>query len=103
MLYNEDIYYGIGDDDFSTLTGLGDPYPNPARSSVNIEFNLLKSGQVQVFIFNQGGQVAGKYSAHHQNGENHIRLNTERLTSGIYKMMVLFGNEKHVKSFVKIN
>jgi hypothetical protein len=103
MLYDEDIYYGIEGEDLSSLTSLNDPYPNPARTSVNLEFNLLESGQVQVFILNQGGQVVDKYSSYHQSGENHLRMNTSGLSSGMYKMMVLFGNEKQVKTFIKVN
>jgi PKD repeat protein len=103
VLYDEDIYYGIEGEDLSSLSSLSDPYPNPARTSVKVEFNLLESGQVQVFILNQGGQIVDKYSANHQSGENHLRMNTSNLSSGMYKMMILFGNEKHVKTFIKVN
>jgi hypothetical protein len=84
------------------LTGLGDPYPNPARAEINIEFNLMQSGQVQVFVINQGGQIVDKYSTHHPAGENKVQITTSGLASGMYKMMLLFGSEKHVKSFVKV-
>lgn len=103
VIYNEDIAHGIGNDVVTRLTGLGDPYPNPARSDINIEFNLIESGQVQVFVLNQGGQIVDKYSSHHYSGENKVQVNTSGLASGMYKMMILFGNEKHVKSFIKIN
>jgi hypothetical protein len=103
IIYDEDIAHGIGDDMVTRLTGLGDPYPNPARSDINIEFELLQSGQVQVFVFNQSGQIVDKYSSHHHAGENKVKINTSKLSSGLYKMMILFGNEKHVKSFVKVN
>lgn len=103
IIYDEDIAHGIGDDVVTRLTGLGDPYPNPARSDVNIAFELLQSGQVQVFVINQCGQIVHKYSSHHHAGENKVQINTSGLSSGMYKMMILFGNEKHVKSFVKIN
>jgi len=103
FIYDEDIYHGIGDEIETKLTGLGDPYPNPARSYVNFKFNLLESGTVSVFILNQSGQVVDKVSAHHQTGENMVQLNTASLSSGMYKVMVLFGNEKHIKSFIKVN
>ena len=102
IVYEEDIAHGIGDEIETRLTGLGDPYPNPARSHVNIEFMLKESGQVQVFVFNQSGQIVDKYSAYHYSGDNKVHINTSGLTSGMYKMMLLFGNEKHVKSFVRI-
>jgi PKD repeat protein len=102
IVYEEDIAHGIGDEIETRLTGLGDPYPNPARSYVNIEFMLKESGQVQVFVFNQSGQIVDKYSAYHHSGDNKVHINTSGLTSGMYKMMLLFGNEKHVKSFVRV-
>lgn len=103
LIYNEDIYYGIGNDIVTKLTGLGDPYPNPAQSYVNFKFNLLENGFVQVFILNQNGQVVEKYNKHHQTGENMVQLSTSHLSSGIYSLMVLFENEKHIKSFIKVN
>ena len=103
IVYDEDIYYGISNDINAKLTGLGDPYPNPARLYVNIRFNLLETGSVQVFILNQSGQVVDKYNSHHQTGENLLQMNTSNLSAGMYKVMVLFGNEKHIKSFIKIN
>ena len=103
IVYNEDISFGIGNEVEEKLTGLGDPYPNPARTDVNIEFDLLESGQVHVFIINQGGQVVEKYSAHHHSGNNKVQFNTADLSAGMYRMMILYGNEKHVKSFIKVN
>ncbi len=103
IVYDEDIYYGIGDELNNKLTGLGDPYPNPARNYVNFKFNLLEAGNVQIFILNQGGQVVDKSNSHYNTGESFVQLNTANLSSGMYKVMVLFGNEKHIKSFIKIN
>jgi len=103
LVYNEDIAHGIGNEIVTRLTGLGDPYPNPATSYVNFEFSLLESGQIQVFVLNHGGQVVDKYSRHHLSGDNKVQMNTSGLASGMYKLMVLFGNEKHIKSFIKVN
>ncbi len=103
IVYDEDIAHGIGNEVVTMLTGLGDPYPNPASTYVNFEFNLLESGQIQVFVLNQGGQVVDKYNGHHHSGDNKVQMNTSNLASGMYKLMVLFGNEKHIKSFIKIN
>lgn len=103
IIYNEDIHYGIDDGFANSLTGLGDPYPNPARSNVKLDFCLLQPGMVQVFILNPNGQVAGKQQAFYHKGEHEIQLNTSALSAGMYKLMVLFDNEKHIKSFIKVN
>ncbi len=103
VVYSEDIHYGIGDGPGIMFQGIGDPYPNPARDHVNLTFNLHESGQIQVFILDQAGQVAGKYSNPYLAGENLLQMNTSGLAAGIYRVMVLFGNEKQVKSFIKVN
>ena len=103
LVYEEEIPFGIGEGTGTKLAGLGDLYPNPARSHVNFELQLQKSGNVQVFILNQGGQVVAKHSDQYNIGNHSIQLNTTALSSGMYRVMVLFGNEKHVKPFVKVN
>lgn len=103
VVYDEDIHYGIGDGPETLISGMGELYPNPARDHVNLAFNLKQEGNVQVFIIDQAGQVTANHSRHYPGGENLIRMNTSHLAAGIYRVMVLIGNEKHIKSFIKIN
>lgn len=103
VVYENAIPYGIGNDIDTKLVELGDLYPNPAVSFTNLEFNLKESSQFQVFILNQGGQVVEKYSNHYDSGKHLLQLSTAHLSAGIYRVMVLIGNEKHIKSFIKVN
>ena len=103
VVYDDEIPYGIGNDIGTRIAGLGDLYPNPARAYTNLEFNLLESGYVQIFILNQAGQVADKYSKNCTTGNHILQLNTSGLSAGMYRVMVLFGNEKHIKPFIKVN
>lgn len=103
VVYDEEIAYGIGDDIGTKIAGLGELYPNPARTYTNLEFNLLESGYVQIFILNQAGQVANKYSINCTTGNHILQINTAGLSAGMYRVMVLFGNEKHIKPFIKVN
>jgi PKD repeat protein len=103
VVYYDEIAYGIGNDIGTRIAGLGDLYPNPAREYTKLEFNLLESGHVQIFILNQAGQVADKYSINCTTGNHILQLNTSGLSAGMYRVMVLFGNEKHIRPFIKVN
>jgi PKD repeat protein len=102
VVFEEDIPHGIGDLG-NTIAGLGDLYPNPATAYVNLEINLSETSQVQLFILNQNGQILDKQMDQYIAGDNLVQLNTTQLPSGIYRVMVLIGNEKHIKSFIKVN
>jgi PKD repeat protein len=103
VVYEDEIPFGIGDDDIPAVAGLGRLYPNPAQDHINLEFSLQEAGQAQIFILNQAGQIADKYSKTYANGNHNLQINTSAFSAGMYKVMFLFGNEKHIKSFVKIN
>lgn len=103
VVYDDEIPHGIGNDIGIRIAGLGDLYPNPARAYTNLELNLLESGYVQIFILNQAGQLAGKYSKNCTTGNHILQINTSDLSAGMYRVMVLFGNEKHIKPFIKVN
>jgi hypothetical protein len=103
IVYEEDMAFGIGNDINNKIAGLGDLYPNPAHSYTNLEFNLSEGSQVQFFILNQGGQVVEKQMDQYNAGDHLVQLNTASLPSGMYRVMVLIGNEKHIKPFIKVN
>ncbi len=103
IVYEEDMSFGIGNDIDNIIAGLGDLYPNPAHSYTNLEFNLTEGSQVQFFILNQGGQVVDKQMDQYNAGDHLVQLNTAHLPSGMYRVMVLIGNEKHIKPFIKVN
>ena len=103
IIYEEEVPHGIGNDSGSTVLKPGNIYPNPAGPHVSIPFRLREKVQVQIFILNQAGQVTDSYTMCHEAGDHTVRMNTGHLPAGMYRMMVLIGNEKHIKPFIKIN
>lgn len=103
VVYEEEIPHGIGSEIETNLNQLGDPYPNPVRDHTTIEFNLKQSSHVQIFVLNQAGQVAYNHANNFNTGNQAVQLNTAALPAGMYRIMILLGNEKHIKPFIKIN
>ena len=103
VVYEDDMAFGIGNNIDNKIAGLGDLYPNPAHSYINLEFNLSEGSQVLFFILNQGGQVVDKQMDQYNAGDHLVQLNTSHLPSGMYRVMMLVGNEKHIKPFIKVN
>jgi hypothetical protein len=103
IVYEEEITHGLGEMPETKLSKLGNPYPNPARDHTTIEFELLESNNVQIFILNQSGQVVDRNMQHFNSGRQVVQLNTANLPAGMYNIMVLLDNEKHIKPFIKVN
>lgn len=103
LVYQEEMPFSINDNIQTSLSGLSDPYPNPAKDHTQFEFSLKQNAIVHVFILNNNGQVVQKQSGSYMSGNHNIKLNIPGLSEGIYRIMVLVGNEKHVKPFIKIN
>jgi len=102
IVYDEEMTFGISDPG-KHIAGLGELYPNPARSYTNLEMILDEQAQVQFFILNHAGQIVEKQSGSYNKGDHVVQMNTAALTPGMYRVMVLTGNEKHIKSFIKVN
>lgn len=100
LVYDEEIPFGIGDD-ITKLAGLGNLYPNPARDHVILPFELKENRQLQFFVINQCGQVIEKSTGFYHAGDHQVQINTAALLPGMYRIMVLAENEKHIRAFVK--
>jgi hypothetical protein len=102
IVYDEEMSFGISDPG-DHVAGLGEIYPNPARTFVNLEISLDEQAQVQYFILNHMGQVLEKQTGQYNKGDHVVQLNTADLAPGMYRLMVLTANEKHIKSFIKVD
>lgn len=79
---------GVNDPDAGTLPGeyaLNQNYPNPFNPATMIGFDLPKSGQARLEVFNLLGQSVavladGRYSA----GSHQVAFSADNLPSGIY-------------------
>jgi len=74
-------------------------FPNPARSTLNIEFdNALKEGIIVIFSAD-GIQVRSLTIAA---GQNHISLDVNNLAQGRYILYVSIGDKIHTLNFTKL-
>jgi len=101
VIYEDEIPYGIIDPG-NIITGIGELYPNPVRSQTKLELNIREASHLQFFILTQAGQVVQKQADQYNAGDHTIQFNTSDLPSGMYRVMVLIGNEKHIRSFIKV-
>jgi len=77
----------------STVTSLN-VFPNPSASAAEIQFNLVKSSDVAIELFNLEGQMlqnvfSGKLSA----GENKVKLNLSTYPAGMYLIKFSEGDK----------
>ncbi len=76
-------------------------FPNPASNEAAIKFNLAKSTDVSVEIFNLvGKKVATISSGKLSQGENKIQLNTASYASGIYLAKLSDGTKSKFMNLV---
>lgn len=78
-------------------------YPNPFMNSFQVQFNLFKSNKVTLRMYNMAGALAyeknlGNLSAGLQIQE----INTELLEKGMYRLVVISGDEQIEQGVVKM-
>jgi hypothetical protein len=72
---------------------LGQNYPNPFNPSTLIDFELLQDGEVEVKIFNLGGQeIAKLHEGFLSKGIHQFKFDGSELPSGIYLFRVSTAN-----------
>jgi hypothetical protein len=102
LVYEEEPFY-IADQIENSFTAFHNPYPNPASTSTTIEFSLRDDATLYFFILDNSGQVVYKEMKFYNAGDHSLQFKLGDLASGIYRIMALSGNEKEVRSFVKVN
>lgn len=59
-------------------------FPNPAKDLTRISFNLVKSEEVKIKIFDKGGHLVNSVAHPGNAGYNEILIQTDRYSSGLY-------------------
>ena len=93
-----------------STTGISDPKsdasflsasPNPSNNSTELKFNLTKSSNVKIELFNLEGQhIDDIYSGMLLQGENKIQLDVMKYTSGMYLLKLAKGNKSEFINLV---
>lgn len=88
----------------SLFTFVGNIYPNPANTQINISLSMESTEQVEISVFNQVGQMVILRSENLASGPKKIELNISNLSEGIYNMRLQAPNSKPLmKTFIKVN
>lgn len=78
-----------------TIFTLGQNYPNPFNPSTTITYNLAKSGNVKLTVYDLLGQEVVLLSDKFQSsGEHKIEWNADGINSGVYLIQLQFNNLK---------
>ncbi len=85
---------GIEERDLAKLSAL--VYPNPAGTEVNIEFNLLASGNAVIVLTDITGREVMQSNRAIAPGVNKIKLDVSSLNPGVYVVRTLVDNKINV-------
>ncbi len=78
-------------------------YPNPARSFINVEADMVQAAQVSIRISDGAGKEVNHTEFKGNNGLNIQRIDVTNLAAGRYVMTILMGSETQSIPFVKSN
>ena len=77
--------------------------PNPFTEYTEVIFELPKSEEVSLQVFDSAGKIVHKQSSKYNAGKHIIRLNTEQLTkSGVYFYKIKAGEYSEARKMLKI-
>ena len=72
--------------------GVGNIYPNPATGTANLQFELGKSENVTIEVYNMLGQkVTSVVNANYAAGKHNVNFSVENLQSGVYMCNINAG------------
>jgi len=102
---------GIGNERFATVIkkfALLQNYPNPFNPSTTIEYQLPKTGNVEIKIFSVNGQLVKTLESTHQSSGTHTVVwdgknnSGKSVASGLYVYQVAFENSVLAKKMLFI-
>lgn len=89
-----DIPVGIKEVAGTTISNVGQNFPNPFTGTTTINVNLTKSETVTLNVTNSIGQVVATKVVKGTAGKNEITVDGSSLTAGIYFYTVVAGDSK---------
>jgi hypothetical protein len=77
-------------------------YPNPFSTSTTIEYFLMQSSYVQIFIYNHLGEKVSTLAARQPSGKQQMSWETINLPTGVYYYTINTGNRVATGKMVKV-
>jgi len=75
-------------------------YPNPTKSSLTLQYNLIENSSINVAIYDVIGRKVQENKWVQHKGMHQNMVNTQNLKNGIYLLRLSTGNKTAVKRFV---
>ncbi|HSG68169.1 MAG TPA: PKD domain-containing protein [Bacteroidales bacterium] len=89
-------------EEFSAISFIGNLYPNPAASSINITLTAESSVDALISIYNQLGQEMMIQDIRLQKGMNKVELNIGKLPESVYYLRISSNDSRPLlRSFIK--
>jgi hypothetical protein len=98
-----------------TVTGVKEPrtgtkdvlkwdlYPNPATTTVTLQFSLTRAEQVCIEMLNTSGKVVEAFSSRHYDGGRHRLLwDVSGKVRGVYFLRIIAGRDIQVKKLILV-
>lgn len=83
---------------------LSQNYPNPFNPETTIQFNVAKSVNVKLKVYNLlGREVLTLIDSDYQPGQHSVSFNANQLSAGMYFYKIIMGDYSAVKKMVLIN
>ena len=99
-LINENFNCTVGITERELLSAL-DVYPNPIKGSVNIELNLAKQTETEIFISDiLGNKIVQIFNKKLDAGVHKLKWNATNISNGIYFLNVKTGISLQVKKLI---
>ncbi len=76
-------------------------YPNPVIDQLQISYETLKAGNVQVEIVDVQGKVLHQQTISSQNGTNYAIIHVSQLSEGLYVCRLQSGDKIEIIKFLK--
>jgi len=76
-------------------------YPNPVNEQLQINYETLKTGNVQVEIVDLLGKVLYQQTLTSQNGTNHAIIPVSQLSEGLYVFSLQSSDKIEIIKFIK--
>jgi len=79
-----DVGTGVSEEITPKSFSLSQNYPNPFNARTNIAFELVRSSDVSIGIYNIAGQLVGTINGRYPAGSNIVTWDASRVSSGVY-------------------
>jgi hypothetical protein len=77
--------------------------PNPNNGNFAVSYELLKSAQVEIEIYDQAGNEVGSFDYMDTKGSVNHNISIEHIAPGVYSVRFIYSERSHTKRFIKTN